>query len=204
MVIVDFSIHVHTVHIYVQMRYATLCIMMESNYILTVLYVGGFRTGTFSLFREVNGIEYLDVLVCQSNPIVQHPACGFFLSWGYFHSYHIPFERSAFVDYTGKFFLFEYHTLVHGFSRYVIGQKVHFHDLGLVLVDRIADGVSAVADGGRFCYHLVGDLLSDVFLNFIPTGYKGNGGTHPLLHETGVCEVLRPMAALYGLDGCRY
>ena len=47
-------------------------------------------------------------------------------------------------------------------------------------------------------------FAGDVFLNFIPTGHKGNGCTHPLLHETGVCEVLRPMAALYGLDGCRY
>ena len=74
MVVVDLAVHVHTVHVNVQMRYATLCIMMESNYILAVLYVGGFRTGTFSLFREVNGIEYLDVLVCQSDPIVQRPA----------------------------------------------------------------------------------------------------------------------------------
>ena len=103
------------------MRYATFRIMVECNYILTVLHVGELRTGTFGLFREVDGIKYSDVLVCQPYPISQCPTCGFFLSWGYFHSYHIPFERSAFVDYTGKFFLFEYHALKHGFSRYIIG-----------------------------------------------------------------------------------
>ena len=100
MVIIDFSVHIHTVHVYVQMRYATFRIMMECDHILAVLYVGGLSTGAFCLFREVDRIEYLDVLVCQPYPISQRPACGFFLSWGYFHSYHIlqPADSSLVGD----------------------------------------------------------------------------------------------------------
>ena len=148
MVIVDFSIHVHTVHIYVQMRYATLCIMMESNYILAVLYVGGFRTGTFSLFREVNGIEYLANLTQSSS---------------------VQPEDSSLVG-----------------------------DISILITFRLSGLPLLIVLANSFCLSTIRWYMASADMS------SGRKFTFTISALSLLTEVLRPMAALYGLDGCRY